>query len=37
MKFRALALLSLAAAALTVAGLATAQPYPSRPVTLVVP
>jgi tripartite-type tricarboxylate transporter receptor subunit TctC len=37
MKFRALALLSLAAAALTTTGLATAQPYPSRPVTLVVP
>jgi tripartite-type tricarboxylate transporter receptor subunit TctC len=37
MKFRALALLSLAAAALTTTGPATAQPYPSRPVTLVVP
>jgi tripartite-type tricarboxylate transporter receptor subunit TctC len=37
MKFRALALLSLAAAALMAAGPATAQPYPSRPVTLVVP
>jgi len=37
MKFRALALLSLAAAALIAAGPATAQPYPSRPVTLVVP
>jgi tripartite-type tricarboxylate transporter receptor subunit TctC len=37
MKFRALALLSLAAAALTTTGPAIAQPYPSRPVTLVVP
>jgi tripartite-type tricarboxylate transporter receptor subunit TctC len=37
MKFRALALLSLAAAALIAAGPATAQPYPSRPITLVVP
>ena len=38
MKFRALALLlSLAAPALVAAGPATAQPYPSRPVTLVVP
>jgi tripartite-type tricarboxylate transporter receptor subunit TctC len=37
MKFRALALLSLGAAALMAAGLATAQPYPSRPITLVVP
>ena len=37
MKFRALALLSLAAAALVAAGPATAQPYPSRRVTLVVP
>lgn len=37
MKFRALALLSLAAAALCTAVPAAAQPYPSRPVTLVVP
>ena len=37
MKFRAVALLSLAAAALVAAAPATAQPYPSRPVTLVVP
>ncbi|KLN56513.1 tripartite tricarboxylate transporter substrate binding protein [Variovorax paradoxus] len=37
MKFRALALLSLAAAALGTAVPAAAQPYPSRPVTLVVP
>jgi tripartite-type tricarboxylate transporter receptor subunit TctC len=37
MKFRALALLSLAVAALTTTGPAIAQPYPSRPVTLVVP
>jgi tripartite-type tricarboxylate transporter receptor subunit TctC len=37
MKFRALALLSLGAAALIAAGPATAQPYPSRPITLVVP
>ncbi|WPH22564.1 tripartite tricarboxylate transporter substrate binding protein [Variovorax paradoxus] len=37
MKFRALALLSLAAAALCIAVPAAAQPYPSRPVTLVVP
>jgi len=39
MKFRALALplLSLAVAALMAAGPALAQPYPSRPITLVVP
>lgn len=37
MKFRALALLSLAAAVLCAAVPAAAQPYPSRPVTLVVP
>jgi len=38
MTFRALALLSLAAAAtLIAASPATAQPYPSRPITLVVP
>ncbi|CAN7336061.1 tripartite tricarboxylate transporter substrate binding protein [Variovorax paradoxus] len=37
MTFRALALLSLAAAALCTAVPAAAQPYPSRPVTLVVP
>jgi tripartite-type tricarboxylate transporter receptor subunit TctC len=37
MNFRALALLSLAAAALCTAVPAAAQPYPSRPVTLVVP
>ncbi|TWD86190.1 tripartite-type tricarboxylate transporter receptor subunit TctC [Variovorax beijingensis] len=37
MKFRALALLSLAAAAFCTAVPAAAQPYPSRPVTLVVP
>lgn len=37
MKFRALALLSLAVAALCTAVPAAAQPYPSRPVTLVVP
>jgi len=39
MKFRALALplLSLAASALMATGTAIAQPYPSRPVTLVVP
>jgi tripartite-type tricarboxylate transporter receptor subunit TctC len=36
MRFRALALLSFAAA-LTAAGPATAQPYPSRPITLIVP
>jgi len=36
MRFRALALLSFAAA-LIAAGPATAQPYPSRPVTLIVP
>ncbi|MBT2334858.1 tripartite tricarboxylate transporter substrate binding protein [Variovorax paradoxus] len=36
-KFRALALLSLAAAALGTAVPAAAQPYPSRPITLVVP
>ncbi|MEJ1125957.1 tripartite tricarboxylate transporter substrate binding protein [Variovorax sp. CCNWLW225] len=36
MRFRALALLSFAAA-LIAAGTATAQPYPSRPVTLIVP
>ncbi|CAN7349071.1 tripartite tricarboxylate transporter substrate binding protein [Variovorax paradoxus] len=37
MKFRALALLSLAAAVFCTAVPANAQPYPSRPVTLVVP
>jgi tripartite-type tricarboxylate transporter receptor subunit TctC len=37
MTFRALALLSFAAATLIAASPATAQPYPSRPITLVVP
>ncbi len=36
-RFRALALLALACAALMAAGPAAAEPYPSRPVTLVVP